>query len=181
MKLAAAAVMLVLAGCSQAPPPQQQPTLNSPVTATLEAMEADSVAEIQIDLLLNSERSLVEPDSFLATGAIVLADGELRNSAPRLAGVGLGGAIQLISSRVSVVGSFVWAILEYRWLPMFENDTIRFGVATLIIGRARDGEWRVLHMHSSSERPLPEPQKPESPDTTSGTPALLQSEISSVG
>ncbi len=120
------------------------------VTVTEASFVAESLAEEQIRLLLRSESSLIEPDSFFAEGAIVLADGELRGSVPRLAGVGLGGTIQLVSTRVSTSGGFVWAIIEYRWLPMFESDVIRFGVATLVFGRDREGAWKLMHMHSSS-------------------------------
>ena len=151
--------------CSQAPPPDPTPVMNTAVTVTLEALEADSVAELRIRELLESESSLVAPDSFLAEGAIVLADGELRGSAPRLAGVGVGGTLQLVSTRVSSSGAFVWAILEYRWLPMFDTDPVGFGLATLVIGRDRTGTWKVMHLHSSSARPVRERPDATPPDS----------------
>lgn len=157
-------LLLGLVGCSQAPGPDSTTPVAAPLTVTLEAMQADSVAEVRIRELMRSESSLVEPDSFLADGAIVLADGELRGSAPRLAGVGVGGNLQLVSTRVSASGPFVWAIVEYRWLPMFENDPVGFGLATLVIGRDLEGAWKVMHMHSSSARPVPDATRPEPPE-----------------
>jgi hypothetical protein len=154
-------------GCSQAPRPEPAPAA-AMVTVTEESFVAESLAQEQIRLLLRSESSLIEPDSFFAEGAIVLADGELRGSVPRLAGVGLGGTIQLVSTRVSASGGFVWAIIEYRWLPMFESDVIRFGVATLVFGRDREGLWKLMHMHSSS--PVQARERPASPDATDSLP-----------
>jgi hypothetical protein len=158
------AIVLLVVGCSQVPPPALEPGISAPIVVSLEALEADSIAEEQIRLLFRSESSLIEPDSFFADGAIVLADGELRGSAPRLAGVGVGGTLQLVSTRVSTSGGFVWAILEYRWLPMFESDPVGFGLATLVFGRDRSGAWKLMHMHSSSARPVQEKERPGPPD-----------------
>lgn len=158
---AVALVGLVL-GCAGTPPPPET-TMVTPVTTTLEALEADSVADLLIRRLMTSESELVEPDSLLANEALVIADGELRRSVPRLAGVGLGGTLQLVTTRVAASGAYVWAIIEYRWLPMFESDAMRFGLATLVIARLRDGTWRLVHLHSSSP-PVPAP-RPEPPDT----------------
>jgi hypothetical protein len=129
-------------------------------------MTADSIAEGFIRQLLASESTLEEPDSLFAPGALVLADGELRGSLPRLAGVGIGGRVQLVTSQVSTSGAFVWGVLEYRWLPLFESDAVRVGVVTLVIAKRRDDSWRIVHLHSSSpaaERP--EPPRPAPSDT----------------
>jgi hypothetical protein len=151
---AALLLAMLAAGCAQAPPPE--PTVITPVTTSLEALEADSVASVIIQRLLTSDALLEEPDSLFADGAIVIADGEVRLSVPRLAGVGIGGRVQLVTSQVSTRGAFVWGVLEYRWLPVFESDAVRGGVATVVIARLRDGAWRIVHLHSSApvvERP----------------------------
>lgn len=158
--IATAAVMAI--GCASAPPPQ--PAVVAPVTTTLEALEADSVAEEFIARLMASESRLEEPDSLYAVDALVLADGEARHSVPRLAGVGLGGTLQLVTTWVAARGAFVWGVFEYRWLPMFESDAMRMGVATVVIARLRDGNWRVVHLHSSSPA-VPQAPRPEPPDT----------------
>jgi hypothetical protein len=116
-----------------------------------------------IDEVIRSESTLDEPDSLFAIDALVIADGEARRSAPRLAGVGLGGSLQLVTTRAAARGAFVWVVMEYRWLPMFESDALRVGVATLIVSRLRDGNWRIVHLHSSS--PVPQMPQPGSPDT----------------
>jgi hypothetical protein len=158
---------MLAVGCAQAPPPE--PTIHTPVTTSLEALEADSVASIVIERLLASDALLEEPDSLFADGAIVIADGEVRLSVPRLAGVGLGGRVHLVTSQVSTRGAFVWGVLEYRWLPVFESDAVRGGVATVVIARLRDGAWRIVHLHSSapvSERP--DMNRPAPPDNRDG-------------
>jgi hypothetical protein len=90
---------------------------------------------------------------------VVIADGELRGSLPRLAGVGIGGRVQLVTSQVSTSGAFVWGVMEYRWIPLFESDALRVGVASVVIARRRDDSWRIVHLHSSS----PAAERPEAP------------------
>lgn len=158
--------VVLLVGCAGAPQPE--PTVLAPIAASLEALEADSVAELVVARLLASETNLEEPDSLFADGAMVIADGESRASLPRLAGVGVGGRVQLVTSQVSTRGAFVWGVLEYRWIPSFESDAVRGGVATLVIARLRDGAWRIVHLHSSApiaERP--DAARPVPPDTSS--------------
>jgi hypothetical protein len=122
-------------------------------------MAADSIAQAFIRQLLASEGALEEPDSLFAPGAVVIADGELRGSLPRLAGVGIGGRVQLVTSQVSTSGAFVWGVMEYRWIPLFESDALRVGVASVVIARRRDDSWRIVHLHSSS----PAAERPEAP------------------
>lgn len=160
----AVTLALLLAACGGAPPPQGMPTTAPQVTATMEAMQADSVADLFIGRLVESERTLEEPDTLFADDAMVIADGEPRSSVPRLAGVGLGGTLQLVTTRVSTRGAFVWGVVEYRWLPMLEGDAVRVGVATLIIAKLPDGSWRIVHLHSSSPPP-PDAPRPEPPDS----------------
>lgn len=132
----------------------------SPTLATsVDAMVADSIADQFVARLLTSESTLEEPDSLFAEYAIVITDGEGRTTLPRLAGVGVGGRVQLVTSQVSTRGAFVWGVLEYRWLPLFESDAVRVGVATLVIAKLRDESWRIIHLHSSS----PTAERPEAP------------------
>lgn len=151
------AITPLLGACASAPPPsiQATPTL----TTSIDALEADSVASEFISRLLTSETRLEEPDSLFAPSAIVVADGEPRNTLPRLAGVGVGGRVQLVTTQVSVSGAFVWGVLEYRWLPLFESDAVRVGAATVVIVRQRDDSWRIVHVHSSS----PAAERPHAP------------------
>ncbi len=159
-------VLLALTACGGgSPPPQVMPTTAPQVTTTMAALEADSVANTFISRLVQSENDLTEPDSLFADDALVIADGEPRGSVPRLAGVGLGGILQLVTTRVASRGAFVWGVMEYRWLPSFASDVLRVGVATLIIAKLPDGTWRIVHLHSSSPRPASPAAEPN--DTTS--------------
>lgn len=157
----------LVAGCvsRQVPVTMATPTL----ATSVDAMAADSIAEGFIARLLTSESTLEEPDSLLADGVLVITDGEPRATLPRLAGVGVGGRVQLVTTQVSASGAFVWGMLEYRWLPLFESDAVRVGVATVVIAKLRDGSWRIIHLHSSSpaaERPdAPRPAPPDTLDS----------------
>jgi hypothetical protein len=160
-------ILPLAAGCASTAQPAMQPT---PIlTTSLDAMVADSVAAEFIGRLLASETRLEEPDSLFSPGAIVVADGEPRGIVPRLAGVGVGGRVQLVTTQVSASGAFVWGVLEYRWLPLFESDAVRVGAATVVVARLRDDSWRIVHLHSSSptaERPdTPRPAPPDTLDS----------------
>ena len=139
------------------------------LATSLDAMVADSIAEGFITRLLTSESTLEEPDSLFADGVLVITDGEPRTTLPRLAGVGVGGRVQLVTTQVSASGAFVWGVLEYRWLPLFESDAVRVGVATIVIAKRRDESWRIIHLHSSApaaERPdAPRPAPPDTLDS----------------
>jgi hypothetical protein len=158
---------VMLTGCvsRQVPETMATPTL----TTSIEVMVADSIADAMITRLLASESTLEEPDSLFADGVLVITDGEGRSTLPRLAGVGVGGRVQLVTSQVSTSGAFVWGVLEYRWLPLFESDAVRVGVASVMIAKGRAGEWRIIHLHSSSpaaERPdAPRPAPPDTLDS----------------
>ena len=164
------ALVSVIASLSACVSRQVPQTMAAPMLATsFDAMVADSIAEGFITRLLTSESTLEEPDSLFAEGALVITDGEGRSTLPRLAGVGVGGRVQLVTSQVSTSGAFVYAVLEYRWLPLFESDAVRVGVATVVIARRRDDSWRIMHLHSSSpaaERPdAPRPAPPDTLDS----------------
>jgi hypothetical protein len=167
-RVTAILVPFACAGCVSRPDPTVLPV---PTLATsIDALQADSIAEGMITRLLTSETSLEEPDSLFAEGILVLTDGEPRASLPRLAGVGVGGRVQLVTSQVSTSGAFVWGVLEYRWLPLFDSDAVRAGVATVVIARRSDNSWRIVHLHSSSpvvERP--QAPRPERSDTLVGS------------
>lgn len=126
-------------------------------------MEADSIAELLIDRLMTSESDLTESDSLYAAAAITIANGALRNQVPRLAGVGLGGHVQLMSSRINAHGGFAWGILQYRWLPRFGTGGIQIGLATMVITPQADSGWRIVQLHSSTTQlDAPEPTSSDS-------------------
>ncbi len=135
--------------------PRSQPTVGMGMTATIGALEADSVGNLLLARLLDAENRFVEPDTLFAPETIVVADGEPRVATPRLAGSRIGGQIQLVSTRLSARGGFVWGVFEYRWVPRFNSDALSQGLATVVIGLQPDGGWRILHLHSSSPTEVP--------------------------
>lgn len=144
------------------------PRNSGPITAampsgTLEAFAADSVAGLLIARAFAADAALQEPDSLYVEDAEIIANGEPRADAPRIAGIGLDGRVQLGSSRVTVTGGFVFGTVEYRWLPRTVGDPASEGRATFVLGRNKAGAWRILHLHSST--PPLETIRPVRPDT----------------
>jgi hypothetical protein len=120
------------------------------IPAALEAMAADSIAGDLVRRALSADAAGLDPDSLYSAESEVIADGEPRTMAPRFAGFGRGGEVQLAASRSSVTGQLVWTTIAYRWMPGTVGGQMTEGRATLIVGRQRDGRWRILHVHSSS-------------------------------
>lgn len=142
-------LLLLLAGCAhQAATPTAMPV-------TLDAMAADSIAHAMVQRAIDADAKGVTPDSLYLAEAEVIANGAPRAEAPRLAGVGEHGTMQLGSSRFGVTGSYVWGTIQYRWAPGSAQQKMIDGWATFVIGRLRSGEWRIMHVHSSTASPEP--------------------------
>ena len=52
----------------------------------------------------------------------------------------------------AVTGSYVFGTIQYRWVPPSADKHMVDGWATLVIARLKGGEWRILHVHSSTAR-----------------------------
>jgi hypothetical protein len=135
------------------------------IAISVDAMLGDSIANVLITRALAADAAFENPDSVYSDDAEVVANGELRTEAPRLAGSSPGGHLLLGSSRTMVTASLIWGSIEYRWIPESPDAIATSGYATIIVGRARDGSWRVVHLHSSTIPP-PDAQQPARPDTT---------------
>jgi hypothetical protein len=140
-------------------PPATSPFPAIPIT--IESLQADSIAHVLVQRAFSADARHETPDSLYVDDAEIIANGTPRADAPRLAGVGANGVIQLGSSRFSVTGSYVWGTIQYRWVPSTPDARMVEGWATLVLGRIRDGGWRILHLHSST---TPEP----APDSVAG-------------
>ena len=153
--------VLLLAGCGA----RHSGTVPTPMpAASLEAFAADSIAGILIAHAFSADVTLQEPDSLYVEDAEIIANGQPRAAAPRIAGIGLDGRVQMGSSRITVTGGFVYGSVEYRWLPRTVGDLVSEGRATFVLGRNRAGAWRILHLHSST--PPADTIRPAHPDTT---------------
>ena len=119
----------------------------------MDALTADSVAHAIVQRALDADAKGTTPDSLYLAEAEVIANGAPRAEAPRLAGIGEHGTIQLGSSRFAVTGSYVWGTIQYRWVPGAAQQKMVDGWATFVIGRLKGGEWRILHVHSSTASP----------------------------
>ncbi len=152
--------VVTLAGCAHQP-------LHPAMYLSPDAMFADSLANQLIISAFTADEHDSTPDGVYAPQAQVIANGEVRAAPPRFAGVEGDGMLQLGSSDVAVTGDFVWGTFEYRWIPSAPGGLAVAGRATIIIGRDPRGEWRILHVHSSTVpvSPAPDTTRPAPPDT----------------
>jgi hypothetical protein len=142
--------LLLLAGCAH---PAASPNAMAGITTTMDALQADSIAHVMVQRAVDADARHENPDSLYLADAEIIANGTPRADAPRLAGVGDDGTIQLGSSRFSVNGSYVWGTIQYRWIPPVTSKRLVDGWATFVIARLKSGEWRILHVHSSTAAP----------------------------
>lgn len=137
-----ASALLCLAACGH-PTPAAAPSLSpfqveEPVTATIAAaLSADSRGE--------------EADSLWDPEATVIADGDIRDAAPRFAGVGRGGQVAITQSRLDLRQNLAWIYFEYRWSAL-NAGLVREGRATVLLTPVKDGVWKIVHAHSSTSR-----------------------------
>jgi hypothetical protein len=132
----------LLAGCGTSP----RGAVAGPSPA-LSAAVADQLAELAT-LALDLDARAQPAETLYAPGAEILAEGRRRSGVPRFAGVEAGGQAVVGSTRVDVIGSMAWALLEYRWLSP-EQHMLREGRATLVFALDARGRWRIVHAHSS--------------------------------
>lgn len=142
-----AAILLLLAGCAGH---RASPDVMPRIPITLDALLADSIAHIVVQQAFDADARFRNPDSLYIADAEVIANGAPRGEAPRFAGIGADGRVQLGSSRFSVTGNYVWGTIQYRWVPPSPDKHMVGGWATFVIARLKGGEWRILHVHSST-------------------------------
>ena len=145
----AAILLLALAGCGRAAP---SPWALPRIPLTVDALVADSIARVLVQRAFDADARFQNPDSLYIADAEVIANGVPRADPPRFAGIGADGSVQLESSRFSVTGSYVWGTIQYRWIPPSADQRMVDGWATLVLARLKGGEWRILHVHSSTPR-----------------------------
>lgn len=91
-------------------------------------------------------------DSFYAPHAVVIAEGKVRRTTPRFAGVSPDGEVAITSTQLEIRGTAAWGDVEYRWVSD-RNNQVRVGRASFVLtpAQGRTGWW-VVHVHSSVAR-----------------------------
>jgi len=90
-------------------------------------------------------------DTLYAPEAVVFSNARQRFAAPRFAGVSYGGRITIAAAAVTLMGSWAWAMVDYRWIGA-QRSQAEAARATFILARRSDG-WRIVHLHSSQLLP----------------------------
>jgi hypothetical protein len=136
----------VLAACSG---PRSPATGASPQLADPDAEQEVSTI---LEAAVTGDPKGNGADSLYSAASTVVANGSLRLSTPRLAGVQPGGSAAITTSEVSVRGGVAWAMVQYRWFSTEQNQ-VRLGRATVVLMPRSGGRgWWIVHAHSSTSR-----------------------------
>jgi len=119
-------------------------TPRATVRGTPEVVENIVRAALLLDAALNRAA-----DTLYTTDAVVVANAQVRLSAPRFAGVTYGGQVSVANAAVTLEGRFAWVLVDYRWVGARQAEA---GRATFIL-EDRPGGWRIIHVHSSQLLP----------------------------
>jgi hypothetical protein len=134
---------LVAAACTTA---RQRPLTALPAAGTTAQVEALARQALALDAVLDRAA-----DTLYSSDAVVFANARRRLGVPRFAAVGVGGRVTVAGVAVTVEGAWAWALLDYRWFNVAQNQA-EAGRATLICARRESG-WRIVHLHSSQLLP----------------------------
>lgn len=144
-----AVLPMLLAGVLAACGPTAPATAVSPQLADPDAEQEVSTI---LEAAVTGDPKGSGADSLYSPSSTVVANGSLRLSTPRLAGVQPGGSAAITTSEVSVRGGVAWAMVEYRWFST-ELNQVRVGRATVVLMPKRGGRgWWIVHAHSSTSR-----------------------------
>jgi hypothetical protein len=139
----AALLVAALTGCTH----PLQPRL-TPHTALGTTSQIEDLVRLAITLDVASDRAA---DTLYASDALVVANGRVRVTAPRFAGVSYGGRVTIATASVTLEGPFAWVLLDYRWFNLQQNQA-EAGRATFIC-QNRGAGWKIVHVHSSQLLP----------------------------
>src|SRR6185503_20593853 len=99
---------LVLAcGCSH------RQTGFQPLAVAGTTAEAEALVRAALVLDAAADR---QADTLYSPDAVVFANARQRFAHPRFAGVSYGGRVTVAASAVNMMGSWAWAVVDYRWI-----------------------------------------------------------------
>jgi hypothetical protein len=112
--------------------------------------EAEISRVIEEALLADSRGQAA--DTLYAPYATIVADGRLRRTLPRFAGVTHQGELAITSTQLQNRGGAAWGDVEYRWVSERSNR-FQLGRASFVLtpAQARQGWW-IVQVHSSTVR-----------------------------
>jgi ketosteroid isomerase-like protein len=132
--------VLLLCACTHRQP--RQPLAVEGTTSDIDAL-------IRGALVLDAAGDR-QADTLYAPEAVVFSNARQRFASPRYAGVSYGGRITIAALAVNLMGSWAWAVVDYRWIGSQRNAEV--GRATFVLARKQPG-WRIVHAHSSQMLP----------------------------
>ena len=111
---------------------------------------AEAEALVRAALVLDAAADR-QADTLYSPDAVVFANARQRFAHPRFAGVSYGGRVTVAASAVNMMGSWAWAVVDYRWIGS-QRSQAEVGRATFILAKRQNG-WRIVHVHSSQLLP----------------------------
>jgi hypothetical protein len=137
------ALLVLMGACAQ----QRLPETRAVLTSASE-VEINRVIENALQADGRSEPA----DSLYAPHAVVVADGRVRRTPPRFAGLGPDGEVAITSTQMEIRGTAAWGDVEYRWVSDRTNQ-VRVGRASFVLTPAQGRRgWWVAQLHSSTAR-----------------------------
>ncbi len=116
------------------------------------AMAFDDVRVRRIVLAaLEAEAAGSGSDSLYLAETIIVSNGRIRRTPPRLAGMATGGNVRLLETLVEITPGLAWVSARYQWMSG-ENRSVETGRATFILVPV-GGDWKIRHAHSSTVLP----------------------------
>ena len=116
------------------------------------AMAFDDVRVRRIVLAaLEAEAAGSGSDSLYLAETIIVSNGRIRRTPPRLAGMATGGNVRLLETLVEIAPGLAWVSARYQWMSG-ENQSVETGRATFILVPV-GGDWKIRHAHSSTVLP----------------------------
>jgi hypothetical protein len=140
----AAMLVVLTAACASSRIPETRPLVGTGGEAEISQM---------LEAALEADARGDAADSLYAPYAVVIADGRVRRTRPRFAGVGgEEGEVAITNTRVQARTGAAWGDVEYRWVAARSNS-IRVGRASYVLTPAGERQsWWIVQLHSSTVR-----------------------------
>jgi hypothetical protein len=138
------ALLVLVGACSQR---QRMPEVR-PFSSSGSEAEINEV----IEGALQADSRLQPADSLYAPHGLVVAEGKVRRTSPRYAGLGGAGDVAITNTQMEIRSNAAWGDVEYRWVSG-QSNAAQIGRALFVQTPARGQPgWWIVQAHSSIAR-----------------------------
>jgi hypothetical protein len=105
-----------------------------------------------VEQALQADAKAESADSLYAPYAVVIADGAVRRTTPRFAGVSREGEVAITNTQMEIRGTVAWGDVEYRWVSDRSNRA-QVARASFVAAPAQGRRgWWIVQAHSSTAK-----------------------------